>query len=87
MTGQGPVTPAVPDGTPAPGTPLSIIDGTVQVTIGGQSAQVTYQGLAPGYAGLAQINAVIPSGITPGDQPAFVTINGVPSNAGLITVN
>jgi adhesin/invasin len=87
MTGQGPVTPAVPDGTPAPGTPLSIIDGTVQVTIGGQSAQVTYQGLAPGYAGLAQINAVIPSGITPGDQPVFVTIDGVPSNAGLITVN
>jgi hypothetical protein len=42
-------------------------------------------GLAPGFAGLAQINARIPSGLTPGNQPVFVTINGLPSNAGLIT--
>jgi adhesin/invasin len=86
LTGEGSVTPAVPDGTPAPINPLSIIDAPVQVNIGGASAQVTYQGLAPGYAGLAQINVIVPSGLTPGDQPVFITVNGVPSNSGLITV-
>jgi adhesin/invasin len=86
ITGQGPVTPAVADGLAAPATPLSILNAPAQVTIGSQSAQVIYQGLAPGFAGLAQINAIVPSGLTPGDQPVFVTINGKPSNAGLITV-
>jgi adhesin/invasin len=86
LTGEGSVTPAVPDGTPAPVNPLSTIDAPAQVNIGGASAQVTYQGLAPGYAGLAQINAIVPSGLTPGDQPVFITINGVPSNSGVITV-
>jgi adhesin/invasin len=86
LTGEGSVTPAVADGTAAPTSPLSLIDGTVQVSIGGQSAKVTYQGLAPGFAGLAQLNVIVPSGLTPGDQPVFVSVNGVPSNAGLITV-
>jgi adhesin/invasin len=86
LTGEGPVTPAVPDGTPALVNPLSIVDSPVQVTIGGKSAQVAYQGLAPGYAGLAQINAIVPSGLTPGDQSVFITTNGVPSNSGVITV-
>jgi uncharacterized protein (TIGR03437 family) len=58
----------------------------VQVTIGGQPAQVTYQGVAPGFAGLAQINAIVPSGLAPGDQPVFVSVGGIPSNAALITV-
>lgn len=69
-----------------PKTPLSLITGTVQVSIGGQPAQVTYQGVAPGFAGLGQINAIVPAGLADGDQPAFVTVNGVASNAGLITV-
>jgi len=58
----------------------------LQVTIRGKNAQVTYQGLAPGFAGLAQINAIVPAGLTPGDQPVFVSVNGVPSNPGVITV-
>jgi adhesin/invasin len=86
LTGQGPVTPSVADGTPAPASPLSIINAPVQVTVGGQNAQVTYQGLAPGFAGLAQLNVIVPSGLTPGDQSVFITINGVPSNAGVIAV-
>jgi len=86
LTGGGPVTPTVSDGAAAPESPLSIIDGTVQVSIGGQNANVAYQGVAPGFAGLDQLNVVVPAGLTPGDQPVIVTINGVPSNAGLITV-
>jgi adhesin/invasin len=86
LTGQGPVTPAVVEGVAAPGVPLSLINGTVQVSIGGKNAMVTYQGLAPGFAGLAQLNAIVPAGLTAGDQPVFVSINGVSSNVGLITV-
>jgi adhesin/invasin len=86
IVGQGPVTPAVADGTAAPLSALSIINGRLQVFIGGVSAQVTDQGLAPGFAGLAQINAIVPSGLVHGDQPVFVTIDGVSSNTGAITV-
>ena len=85
ITGQGPVTPPAPDGAAAPGSPLSLIAAPVQVTIGGRNAMVSYQGLAPGFAGLAQVNAIVPPGLTPGDQPVFVTINGIPSNAGVIS--
>jgi adhesin/invasin len=85
ITGQGPITPQLPDGTAAPANPLSLINGTVGVMIGGKPANVVYAGVAPGFAGLSQINAVIPSGLVPGDQPVFVTIDGVSSNAGLIT--
>jgi adhesin/invasin len=86
MTGQGPITPSLPDGIAAPANPLSLITGTVGVTIGGMPAQVVYAGVAPGFAGLSQINAVIPAGLVPGDQPLFISVNGVSSNVGLITV-
>lgn len=86
LTGQGSVTPAVAAGIAAPASPLSLINARVQVTIGGENAVVAYQGLAPGFAGLAQLNVVVPSGLAAGNQPVFVTINGVPSNAAVITV-
>jgi adhesin/invasin len=85
-TGEGSVTPPVADGVPAPPSPLSLIDAPVQVTIGGNPAVADFQGLAPGFAGLGQLNVIVPAGLAPGDQPVFVTINGKPSNAGLITV-
>ena len=86
LTGHGPVTPAVEDGTAAPSGPLSIINSPVTVTIGSKNAQVTYQGLAPGFAGLAQLNVIVPAGLPPGNQPVTVTMNGDSSNVGLITV-
>ncbi|MGA7237318.1 MAG: Ig-like domain-containing protein [Bryobacteraceae bacterium] len=86
ITGEGPVTPPLPDGTAAPASPLSLINAPVQVSIGGRTAQVTFQGVAPGFAGLAQINAIVPSGLAPGDQPVFVSVGGVSSNSALITV-
>jgi adhesin/invasin len=47
------------------------------VTIGGQTATVTFSGLSPGFAGLYQIDAVVPTGITPAnDVPVIVSIAG-----------
>jgi len=66
--------------------PLSMIEGTTQATIGGLPAEVTFAGLSPGYAGLAQVNIRIPQGLSQGDHPAFIVINGIPSNAGLISL-
>ncbi len=86
LTGQGTVKPAIPDGSAAPAAPLSMVDGAAQATIGGQPAEVIFAGLAPGFAGLTQINVRIPEGLSPGDHPAFIVINGIPSNAGLISV-
>ena len=46
-------------------------------TIGGKSAQVAFSGLTPGYAGLYQINAVVPAGITTGDAvPVVLSVEG-----------
>jgi uncharacterized protein (TIGR03437 family) len=86
MTGEGPISPALPDGVAAPSSPLSIITTPVQVTIGGKPAQVTYQGVAPTLVGKGQLNVIVPSGLTPGDQPVFITMNGIASNTGLITL-
>jgi len=63
---------------PAPSTPpLSTTVNTVTATIGGKAAQVAFSGLTPGYAGLYQVNAVVPSGITTGDTvPVVVSVAG-----------
>jgi uncharacterized protein (TIGR03437 family) len=73
-------------GAPAPSSPLAIVNGQVEVTIGGRPAEVVFAGLAPGYAGLTQINLRIPDGLSPGDQPVFIAINGVANNAGFVSV-
>jgi uncharacterized protein (TIGR03437 family) len=77
-TGLGAVTPAVKEGSPAPTTPpLSTTVNTVTVTIGGKAAQVAFAGLTPGYAGLYQVNAVVPVGITTGDAvPVLLSVAG-----------
>jgi uncharacterized protein (TIGR03437 family) len=76
-TGLGSVTPGVAVGTPAPSSPLSKTVNPVTVTIGGKQAAVQFSGLTPGWAGLYQINAVVPSGVTPGDQvPVVLSMAG-----------
>jgi virginiamycin B lyase len=51
-----------------------------EVTVGGAPAAVAYAGSAPGFVGLDQINARVPSGLNPGSHPVRVTVRGVASN-------
>lgn len=64
-TGLGDVVPVIADG--AAGV-LSNTGNTIAVDIGGIAAPITYSGLAPGLAGLYQVNIQIPSGLTAGDN-------------------
>jgi uncharacterized protein (TIGR03437 family) len=61
LTGLGAVNPRVADGAAAPGSePLARVTGALRVTVGGRPANVSFQGLAPGLAGLYQLNVQIP---------------------------
>ncbi len=58
-TGLGPLSSYLPSGYPAPG-PAPAAETPV-VRIGNLAADVVYAGLAPGYVGLYQVNARVPS--------------------------
>jgi uncharacterized protein (TIGR03437 family) len=86
-TGLGAVTNQPATGAAALANPLSHTIVAPTVTIGGVSADVSYSGLAPGFAGLYQIDARVPAGVAAGDTlPVVVTIGGVTSNTVTIAV-
>jgi uncharacterized protein (TIGR03437 family) len=73
----GAVDQSIPDGAAAPSAPLANTVAKPTVKIGGQSAVVSFSGLAPGFVGLYQIDAIVPGGVTPGNQvPVVVSIAG-----------
>ena len=80
-TGLGEVNPPVPAGSPAPLNPLSNTVSTVTLTIGGIPASVGFAGLSPGSVGLYQVNAAVPSGVTPGDNVQVVLMAAGQSSA------
>jgi len=65
-SGLGEVAPLVPTGSPAPLDHLTSTVNPVTVTIGGVNAPVQFAGLTPGFAGLYQVNAMVPQGVAPG---------------------
>ena len=83
-TGEGITDPPGVDGRPAVDV-LPKPVAPVTVTIGGLPATVEYAGAAPGnMAGLFQINARVPKGVTPGDRvPVQVTVGGIASQDGV----
>jgi uncharacterized protein (TIGR03437 family) len=86
-TGLGPVTNQPADGEPGLASPLSTTLTMPIVMIGNVQAQVTYSGLAPTFAGLYQVNAIVPAGVVPGSSvPVTVAIGGVLSNSVTIAV-
>jgi uncharacterized protein (TIGR03437 family) len=46
--------------------PPAIAALTPRLDIGGRQATITFAGLIPGYAGVYQVNAIVPSGLLPG---------------------
>jgi trimeric autotransporter adhesin len=54
----------------------------VTASIGGKVATVTFAGAAPGeITGVIQVNIIVPTGLTPGNQTLVITINGVETQA------
>lgn len=88
VNGLGPVSNQPASGDPASptGTPLSKTTSPVTITIGTQTVTADFAGLAPGYAGLYQVNFLVPSSLTAGSQPITMTVGGVTSTASTMWV-
>ena len=86
LTGAGAVSNQPVDGAAAGSSPLSQVTSTVTATIGGQTAEVSFAGLAPEFVGLWQVNIVVPSGLTTGSFPLTVTVGGQASNSANVSV-
>jgi uncharacterized protein (TIGR03437 family) len=88
--GGAPGAPSLPTGLAAPanGNPLYATVDQVSVAIGGIPATVLFSGLAPGFAGLYQVNVQVPVGVSIGEQiPISVTaLNGL-SDTATIAIN
>lgn len=84
LTGLGPTNPAVPDGMPAPTTPLATALTQPNVTLGGVQLPLLYFGLAPGLVGVNQINVEVPSSVPDGLQVPLVISQG--SNSSSVSV-
>ena len=83
---------AVSENQPATGAAASLTNlaptATLPtVTIGGVTANVSFSGLAPGYVGLYQVNALVPAGVAANSAvPVAISIGGVTSNTVTIAV-
>ena len=74
---MGTVNSTTPAGAAGPPNASATLVNPVFVYIDGVPATVNYQGLAPGLAGLYQINVTIPTGVTTGqsDDIAISTVD------------
>jgi uncharacterized protein (TIGR03437 family) len=86
LTGAGAVSPPVADGQPASSSAPSEVTSTVTATIGSQTAQVKFAGLAPDFVGLWQVDVIVPAGLAQGDYPLVVSVGGENSNAANVSV-
>jgi uncharacterized protein (TIGR03437 family) len=80
-TGLGAVSNQPATGAPAPDAPLAWTTTLPTVTIGGAVATVLFSGLAPGFVGLYQVNALVPAGAISGAAvPVTISVGGAGSN-------
>ena len=86
VNGLGAVDHTPASGAPAPSAPLVRTLATPTVSIGGQPATVQFSGLAPGFSGLYQVNAVVPGNIAAGVQQVVVSSGGIASPASNLPV-
>lgn len=81
-TGQGVTRPASQTGKVA-AAPYPEPAEPVVLRIGGRPAELLFAGQAPGTAGVIQINARLPEGLTPGVLPVVLTIGAAASQPGV----
>jgi len=79
-SGQGSVSPAVADGAAAGSQPYSVSPVIPNVFLQGLQLPVQFNGLAPGFAGLWQINALVPAGAPTGPSLSLTVVDGIASN-------
>jgi uncharacterized protein (TIGR03437 family) len=87
FTGGGSTTPAFAPGE-LPGGGANITSSTA-VSVGGiqlSPVDILYSGVAPGFAGLYQLNIRIPLAVPSGNQPVVLTIGGGASPAGYLLI-
>jgi uncharacterized protein (TIGR03437 family) len=75
-TGLGPVSSPPRDGEAASGEVLAPTLEPATVTIGGLPARVLFSGLAPGMAGVFQVNVEVPAGVVAGTETGLVVSAG-----------
>ncbi len=96
VTGLGKVFPPIVDGAAGSTNPSSLNNSVyfsstastnqIAAYIGGVSAPVVYAGLAPGFAGLYQIDLQVPTGLTAGDNDIDISGPDSYSSEALISV-
>ena len=88
-TGLGPVSNPPKAGSPASSDVRSTTLGSTIVTVGAVRAVVLFSGLAPGIAGVYQVNVRIPEGVPAGDRVSLsikVNEGGLVSNTPTIAI-
>ena len=82
-TGFGQTNPSGQDGV-ITGSTLPIVTPAPTATVGGQTAQVTFAGGAPGSpAGVTQINIIVPAGLTAGPQSVVLQLGSGQTQTGI----
>ena len=87
--GLGPTSPPVASGTASPSSTLAVVPGSTKVCFGVETpffqapcATPAFVGLTPNFVGLYQVNVVIPSGVTTGNNTmALFLVNNVSSDS------
>src|ERR1035437_3070187 len=83
-TGAGAASPAVATGSGGPASPLSTVTNVI-ASINGVPATVSFQGLAPNFVGLLQVNLQVPA-LPTGSYLVQITAGGAKSNSAWIAV-
>ncbi len=77
--GWGPASSSQTPGTIA--TAAATLTSPYTLTLVGKTVDVKYAGVSPGYAGLYQIDFTAPSGLSAGNQPLVLTVNGAATSS------
>lgn len=85
-TGLGAIDQVLDPAVPAPATPVKALN-SVAVSIGGRNISVEFAGLVPGYPGIYQVKATMPSDAPVGDNISItVSVAGQTSTAVKVSV-